>query len=213
MDNPAIKTLLGRFPCLKIEATGNIRTCPVRLSFPNIFKPGKAMEEGKEPKYGVTLLFPRGANIALLRSAAEATAAEKFGNDWKSRRLTFPFRDQGEKSFAGYEAGCVFLNATSTKRPGVINRDGSQLSDPEALYPGVWALVTLRPFAYDSKLKKGISFGLQNVQKLCDGERLSGGYSDPSKDFGPIDGLDDIDALLAGSGNGGSEGGEAYDFG
>lgn len=213
MDQTAVKSLLARFPCVKIESTGNIKTCPVRLSFPNIFKPGKAMEEGKEPKFGATLLFPRGADISLLRKAAEATAAEKFGADWKSRRLTFPFRDQGEKQFAGYEPGCVFLNATSTKRPGVVNRDGTLLTDADALYAGVWALVTLRPFAYDNKLKKGVSFGLQNVQKLCEGERLSGGYSDPAKDFGPIDGLDDLDALLAGAGNGGSERGDAYDFG
>lgn len=185
----------------------------MRLSFPNIFRPGKAMEEGKEPKYGVTLLFPRGADVSLLRREAEAAAAEKFGADWKSRRLTFPFRDQSEKQFAGFEAGCLFLNATSTRRPGVVDRAGAQLTDPDTLYPGVWALVTLRPFAYDSKLKKGVAFGLQNVQKFAEGERLSGGSSDPTKDFGPIDGLDDIDVLLGQPDSGVSNGGGAYDFG
>ena len=38
-----------------------VMTPKFRVSFPNVFRPGKAMQEGAEPKYGITMLFPKGA--------------------------------------------------------------------------------------------------------------------------------------------------------
>ena len=64
------------------------------------------------------------------------------------------------------------------------------------VYAGVWALVTVRPFASDYGTKR-VSLGLQNVMILAADERLGGGGARAEDDFEPIDGLDDIDGALA----------------
>lgn len=196
--NEAIANMLKRWPCRELQ-TGNILTCPVRLSFPTLFKP-KAVEDGQEPKYSVSLLFPKGADISLLREAAKHCAVGKFGAKAGSMNLHSPFRDQADKQFEGYEPGCVYFNATSKQRPGVKLRDARTDATEDDIYPGCWALVTVRPFAFESKAKKGVSFGLQNVMKLAEGERFGGGGARAEEEFEAIEGMEDLDALLGGAG-------------
>ena len=55
----------------------------------------------------------------------------------------------------------------------------------------------LRPFTYDTNGSKGVSFGLQNLQKLRDGERIDGRMR-PEDEFEAIEsGAADLDDLLA----------------
>lgn len=207
MDENTLQMLLKRFPCATLP-TGNTRTCPVRLSYPNLFKPRAQKNDdgtmGREV-FSTALLFPKGAVITALKSAAERVAVEKFGNAWASRRIHLPFRDQAERTDdkgalpPGYVAGAVFMNVSANKDhpPSVVRRDMTK-ADAADIYPGVWALVTLRAYAYDRPQRKGIAFGLQNVMKLLDGERLAGGGGGSvSREFEPIDGLDDIEAMFA----------------
>ena len=56
-------------------------------------------------------------------------------------------------------------------------------------YPGCYARATVRAFAYDQAGNRGVAFGLQNIQKLADGEPL-GGRTKPHDDFEPVD--DDV---------------------
>ena len=91
------------------------------------------------------------------------------------------------------------VNANRDYPPGVRLRD-MQPAKPSDIYPGCWAIVTLRPYTFDTPKKKGVSFGLQNVMKLCDDERLGGGgVAAADKEFAPIDGLEDVDAMFAAS--------------
>ena len=48
------------------------------------------------------------------------------------------------------------------------------ITDPDEVYCGCKVRATLSVFAYDKAGNRGISFGLNNVQKLGDGERLDG---------------------------------------
>lgn len=179
--------------CTKL-ANGNVRTCEVRLSFPELFR-AKAIEEGKAPKYSTALLFPKGADITVLKQACADAIKEKWG-DKPPKGLRLPFRDQGEKEFAGYEEGAVFFNCSSERRPPVVNRKREEITDEEDVYPGVWALVTVRAFAFSSDGKKsgpgfkpGVAFGLQAVQIIKDGERLGGGTANPEEEFEELDDL------------------------
>jgi hypothetical protein len=221
MDKTTIARLLKMFPARKL-ATGNIATCPVRLSYPQLFvpksQPGDDGKPGAE-KYSCALLFPAGADLALLRAAHAEAAAEKFGAAWAKRNLRSPFRDQGEKADGegelpeGYEYGAVFMNVSANKDhpPGVRLRDLTP-AKPADIYPGCWAIVTLRAYAYDNPRNKGVAFGLQNVQKLCDDTRLGGGgVASAEKELQPIEGLEDVDAMFA-AGAGGEAAG-AHDFG
>jgi Protein of unknown function (DUF2815) len=162
----------------------NIITSEVRLSFVHVFTP-HSMEAGKDPKYSATLLFPHPSTlsgkaledynrcIGKLKEQAVAAAREKWGAELP-KNLRTPFRDQGEKEYEGYVKGAVFLNVTSKQKPGVVDASVQDIIDPSQLYSGCYARVSVRAFAYDNKGNRGVAFGLQNVQKLRDGDPLSG---------------------------------------
>lgn len=189
-----VAQVLKANPCVLLES-GNIRSCPVRLSFPYLFKPQEAMEPGKDPKYAVTLLFPSLADLSVLKAEAGRTAREKWPNAGQPGGPTLhsPFRDQTEKTkFEGYEAGAIFITATANRKPPVVDTRLVPVVDTSKAYPGVWGLVTLRPFAFENKLKKGVSFGLQSVMIFADDKELGGGGSDPNKDFAGVAGAVDV---------------------
>lgn len=174
----------------------NIVTSEVRFAFVNLFKPRKN-DQGKE-KYGVTLLFPHPAKlsgsalaeynacIAKLKQAATDAVKEKWG-DKPPNGLRTPFRNQGDKAgdYAGYEDGAIFLNVTSEQRPECVDETVQPIIEPSKLYSGCYGRVSVRAFVYDNSGNKGVSFGLQNVQKLRDGEPL-GGRGPASADFQPM---------------------------
>lgn len=189
MSDEWIVDALKRNPCVKLD-NGNIRTCPVRLSFPNIFQKGKAIEEGKEPKYGATLLFPKDADISVLRAEATAVAYAKWPQLQQGQSvgaLHSPFKDQGDKSqFEGYTPGNICVSAYADRKPPAVDARLAPLVDEARIYPGVWAIVTLRCFDFDVKVKKGVSFGLQSVMIIADDTQLGGGGSDPAADYAGI---------------------------
>jgi hypothetical protein len=165
----------------------NVLTPKFRVSFPNVFRPGKLMQLGAEPKYSITMLFEKGADLSALHAAAKAVLEEKWGADktkWP-KNMRNPFRDQGEKEFPGYEAGAIFISASSKQRPGLVDEKVQDIIEEHKFYPGCYARATVRAFAYDQAGNRGVSFGLQNVQKLADGEPL-GGRTNPAQDFEPV---------------------------
>lgn len=152
------------------------------FSYPHLFRPQAAQEGGKE-KYSLTLVFDEGADLKELKAAAVEAAQEKWGDKAKSMiqkgQLRFPFRDDGEEK--GYPEGSIFINARSDRRPGVVSiipdpQTGKPMviDDEEQIYPGVIGRASLTAFGYDVSGNKGVSFALNNVQKIRDGERLDG---------------------------------------
>jgi hypothetical protein len=161
----------------------NIITCEFRVSFPYLFRPNKPMAEGQVGKYSITMLFPKGADLSALYAAAKDAATEKWGEKDKwPKNLRTPFRDQGEKEFEGYEKGLVFITATSKQRPGLVDAKLQDIIEERDFYPGCYARASVRAFAYDNTGNRGVSFGVQNVQKLRDGDPL-GNRTRPADDF------------------------------
>lgn len=182
--------------------TDNVMTPEFRVSYPYVFKPQQPMKgsEGKDPKYSVVMLFKKGEDLSKLKAAAQAAAVEKWGADqakWP-KNLRVPFRDQGEKESEGYEEGAVFVTATSKAKPGLVDANLNHIIDESEFYAGCYARATVRAFAYDNAGNRGISFGLQNVQKLRDGESLSGRVK-AEDEFQPIASADAPAAPAAGS--------------
>lgn len=196
-----LNTAWKQYPC-KLLPNGNVVTCPVRLAFANIFKPGKPPRGATEGKYGATLLFPKGADISALGEAAKLALLEKFGSaklaptavpGWFTARtgagapLHVPFHDGADKpQYPGFEPGSVYITALSKQQPNVINARKEAITDPALVYSGMWALVTLRAFSFEMPEKKGVSFGLQNLMKIADGEKF-GGKSSAVSDFADVE--------------------------
>lgn len=161
----------------------NIMTPEFRVSFPNLFRPSR-FNEASDPKFSCTMLFPKDADLAPLKREAERAAKEKWG-DKVPKGLKTPFRDQGDFDHEGYEPGAVFIRASSKQRPGVVDKNVQAVVDESEVYPGCFARATVRAYAYDVPGNKGIAFGLQNLQKLRDGDPIHG-RSKPEDDFSPV---------------------------
>lgn len=159
------------------------------MSFPHLLKP-RAIDAKSEPKYSVVMLFPDDADLKEMKQKAKEAAKEKFGS---TKGIIMPFNDQGEKDLEGYEEGCICVTATSPQKVGVVDEDVSDVIDPSEIYPGRWAQATVVAFGWTyGKSKKGVSFGLRNIQLLDHDDNLGGGAS-ASSDFGDDEEDDDDD--------------------
>jgi hypothetical protein len=177
-----------------------------RLSFPSLFQPSKPQGAPAEqqPKYGCTLLFEKGEDLTALKKAVkeaiEIGVREKWGGK-KPEALRMPFHNQGEKDYDGYEDGAIFITMNSKQRPGIIDGRKNRIENEEDIYPGCYVRASVRAFPYGGKgtsFSPGISFGLQNIQKVRDGEQL-GGRMKPEDEFEAIEsegGGDDLNDLL-----------------
>lgn len=177
-----------------------IITPEARLSYPQFWEPKKA-PGASEAKYGCTLIFARGADISKLKVAAVAAAREtwdaKADDMIRKGLLKMPFLNGGDPKWAdnpGYGEGTVFIRPTSKERPGVVDRKVQPIMDKAEIYPGCYVMASVRAFTYDTNGNRGVSFGLQNVQKVRDGDPL-GGRSRPTDDFAPMDDAEMNDLL------------------
>jgi hypothetical protein len=175
------------------------------LSYPALFEP-KRTPSG-ELKYGCALVFQEGADLSALENAALAALEERWGGRAKEmlqkKQLKWPFRDGAERDAQGYGPGTTFINVSSNQQPGVVDRyagpDGKprRITDLSEVYPGCFVLASLRPFTYDANGSKGVSFALNNLQKLRDGERIDGRLR-AEDEFEAIEGgAINVDDLLA----------------
>jgi hypothetical protein len=183
----------------------NVLTPKFRVSYPNVLKAKRNELNGKD-EYGLVALFPKGCDLTVLKKAAQEAIVAKWGSDNKKwpANLRTPFRDQAEKSKsdeasgkktlpAGHEEGAIFINLKSTNKPGVVNERNEDIINETDFYAGCWAHATVRAYAYDNKGNRGVSFGLQNIQKVKDGDTL-GSRTKAQDDFAPIEGATTSDA-------------------
>jgi hypothetical protein len=154
------------------------------LSYPHLDQPQKPQKPTDKPKYSATFVFAPGANLSELEAAVMAAGEEKwpgkFSEMVRIQAVRLPFRKDAEAK--GYPAGSIFINTRSEQKPGVVYRHaGPDGKTPalvpddkirEELYPGAKVLGQIRAFAYDNSGNRGVSFALNNIQKLGDGERL-----------------------------------------
>jgi hypothetical protein len=156
-------------------------TTPVfRVSFPQLFE-AKAYGDSEE-KFSVSAIVRKdvtGKDRELLQAmykAAEKLAIEKFGEEAfkKMRKLNqfkWPFRDGEEKDMQGYGPEVIFFSLSTKLAPGVIGRNKEPLTEKD-VYAGCYARATVSPYHFDNK-SKGIAFGLNNLQKVGEGEAFS----------------------------------------
>ena len=90
-------------------------------------------------------------------------------------------------------AGMYFLNASSKQAPGIVDKQVQPVLDSAEVYSGCYGRASLNFFPFNQAGNKGIACGLNNVQKLADGDYL-GGRSRAEDDF---DSMDDDDDFLS----------------
>ena len=155
------------------------------MSFPNVFK-AKSAFEGNEPVFSVQMLFPKETDISELKKLVQETALKKWGSKDKfPKKMRSPFKDGDDTEYDSTKS-MIVVEARSKMQPGLVDAKVQPIIDPSAFYAGCWARATLTCYAYDKAGNSGVSFGLQNIQKLKD-DASFGGKTSATSDFGTID--------------------------
>lgn len=171
--------------------TGKVRFCYV-----NVFEP-TALNDGDTPKYNICILIPKSDTKTLeaIRNAVEAAKtagkskiADKNGKIPSTIKLPLRDGDEERSDDPAYE-GMMFINANSTRKPTVVDKDLNPIMSQEEFYSGCYGRASINFYAFNVQ-SKGIAAGLQNLQKLEDGEMLAGG-STAEEDFGGENQWDD----------------------
>ena len=74
------------------------------------------------------------------------------------------------------------INANSPKAPGIVDAACQPIIDHSEIYSGVYGRASINLYAFNSNGNKGIACGLNNLQKIKDGDSL-GGKSRAEDDF------------------------------
>lgn len=168
-----------------------IKLTNVRLSYPQLFT-ARAMEPGKEPKFGATFLLDKKLHAPLIKQIETATA--RVALDEFKKKVTLkrvPLRDGNEKDgVEGYGDEVMFVNATEKRRPVVVDRDMTPLTAEDTKpYAGCFCNATIRLFAYDHPTGgKGVSASLRAVQFVKDGESFGAAPVNAEEEFEPVTG-------------------------
>ena len=171
-----------------------------RWSYVNVFEP-KAINDGT-PKYSVSLIIPKSdkKTIAKIKAAIQAAYEEGQGklkgngkNVPSLSVLKTPLRD-GDLERPDDEAyrNSYFVNANSTNPPGIVDANRDPILERSEIYSGVYGRASINFYAFNTKGNKGIACGLNNLQKISDGEPL-GGMTRAVDDFADYDESEDRD--------------------
>ena len=173
-----------------------------RWSYCNVWE-AKAINGGT-PKFSVSLLIPKTDTVTVkkIKAAIEAAyregEAKLKGNGKTVPPLTAiktPLRDgDAERPDDPAYAGHYFLNANSATAPGIVDADCQPILTRSEVYSGVYGRASISFFAFNSSGNRGVACGLNNLQKIRDGEPL-GGRASAESDFSDFDDEDDDDFL------------------
>ena len=105
---------------------------------------------------------------------AKKDSVSKWGGKVPAN-LKLPLRD-GDIDRPDDEAyaGCYFFNANSRQAPQVVDSKVQPILDQSEVYSGCYGKISVTFYGYNSNGNRGIAAGLGNIQKLKDGESLSG---------------------------------------
>lgn len=154
-------------------------TNKVRFSYANVFQP-KAQMEGGALKYSISLIIPKSdkETIDRINKAVEKVKADNADmfKGVAAKLLKGGLRDGDEEkpSDPAY-ANSYFINANSGQKPGVVDADLQPIIDASEFYSGCYGRASVNFFPYNQSGSRGVGCGLNNVQKLEDGEKLGGG--------------------------------------
>lgn len=168
-----------------------------RWSYANVWE-AKSINGGA-PKFSVSLIIPKSdtKTIEKIKAAIQAAYEEgesKLKGNGKTvpalSVLKTPLRDGDlERPDDEAYANSYFVNANSGTAPGIVDADRQPIIDHSEVYSGVYGRASINFYAFNSNGNKGIACGLNNLQKMRDGESLGGktraedDFADDGEDF------------------------------
>jgi hypothetical protein len=161
-----------------------------RWSYANVWEPKSI--NGGTPKYSISLIIPKSDTdtVNKIKKAIEVAYKEgevKLRGNGKSvpplTNLKTPLRDGDvERPDDVAYANSYFINANATYAPGIVDASCQPIINKDEVYSGVYGRASISFYAFNSNGNKGIACGLNNLQKIRDGEPL-GAKSRAEDDF------------------------------
>ena len=163
----------------------------VRISFPDLFKLGSF--NGEETKYGATFLLNKeehaGSIAEIKAQIADLIKVNLKGVKVPADKLCL--RDGDDVEYQGY-AGCYSIKCSTKKRPIVIDRDRSPLTEDDGKpYGGCYVNASIDLWVQNNAYGKRINSTLLAVQFAKDGTPFSDNSRGDVNDFDILD--DDSD--------------------
>ena len=152
-----------------------IKMQAVRLSFPSLFNTAKFGGEDTG-KYEATFVLDKVEHaevIAGIKAQIEKLMKEELKSKVPSDKLCLKDGDEmGRPEFEGKYT----IKASTKKRPLVINRDKSPITESDnVIYAGCYVNAIVSLWAQDNKFGKRINAQLDGVQFCRDGEPFGDG--------------------------------------
>lgn len=168
-----------------------IKLSNVRLSFPSLFR--KAEFNGETTKYEATLMLHKDDHADAIKQIKEQIAiAIKDGlKGAKIPSDKICLKDGDESGRDEYE-GHYTIKAANNKRPKVIGRDKSPLTEDDGvIYSGCYVNAVIDLWVQNNSWGKRVNANLLGVQFLKDGEPFESGSVADDDDFDEVAGSDD----------------------
>ena len=169
------------------QSNTKVITGLVRLSYANVWEPKSI--NGGDPKYSCSIIIPKSdtETVNAINAAIDCAIKEgigKFGGKTPPKgALKLPLRDgDTERPDDPAYAGASFVNANATSAPGIVDADRNPILTRSEVYSGVYGRASITFYAFNSSGNRGIACGLNNLQKIRDGEPL-GGKASAESDF------------------------------
>lgn len=154
----------------------------VRIAYTRLFEPKLNQSKTAEEYSACLILDPDEPTTQNLIDEVRAVAEEKWGPKASALldkgKLRSPIHDGDEdrEDDPAFE-GRLYCNAKSRRQPGIVDRKVQPIIDQDEIWSGCYCNVTVSVYAYDKPENKGVGIGLNNLQLIATGERLSGAPS------------------------------------
>lgn len=173
----------------------------VKLTYPHLFEPHSFDGESKK-KYQTGVIIEKGSEQeAKIKAEYERVAKEALESKKLTKATVTPlvkpagsnyglFTDcdlDPDKYDPKYFKNCWVMNVKSDTKPAVVDTRNQPIDkDANEIYGGVVANVNLNVYSY-FKTGKGITAGLNGVQKVRGGEAFGGNHQTVTDMFGEPD--------------------------
>ena len=164
----------------------------VRISFPSLYKKGSF--NGEETKFEATFLLNKEEHSESIADI-KAQIAELVKTNLKGAKIAADklcLRDGDDVEYDGY-AGCYSIKCSTKKRPIVIDRDRSPLTEDDGKpYGGCYVNASIDLWVQNNAYGKRVNSTLLAVQFFKDGEPFSDGSTGDINDFDLFSDDDDM---------------------
>lgn len=169
----------------------------VRFSYAHVWEP-TAIDDSSDKKYSVALIIPKSDTDTIDKINAIVENLKEQAKTKNNGKLPVKFKtplrdgDEERPDDENYR-DAYFINCTSKSQPQIVGTERDvdnklkPITNQSDFYSGCFGRASINFYLFDTKGNKGIAAGLNNLQKLKDGDPLAGRTNaddDFSEDFG-----------------------------